>query len=422
MAVTMPWAEKIVVGMSLGFPVNVFTLNDPVLGVLDSAILDGALVAQPVTEFAQQVSIARGRSANQNETQAGVATIVLNNNDRRFDPINEASPYWDTATNTSGVQPRRFVEITSNGEHLFQGAITAINISYDTQFSTCTIEASDDFTRLAGMTIATAFTPPVQISGNRVTTILDLPEVNYPISQRAIDTGGKDLQALQIDAGTNVLSYLQQCALADQALLFMSRDGDIVYTDPVGTVWNYEIAATFTDSNEATGVIPYTGISTITDQTFLYNRIVVSKDGGIEYVENDVASQTNYGIQTYSLTGLLLENNSDADALALELLAKYKDPAYRFDDMQFTFNALSVGNQTTMASLEIGDNIKIIRTFSTGSPLTVELYYQVERLSHDITTGQHTCTIGLGSLKTLIYQFILNDADYGTLSTSNALS
>jgi hypothetical protein len=422
MAVTMPWAEEIVVGMSLGFPVNVFTLDDPILGVLDEAILDGALVAQPVTQFAQVVSINRGRSPNQNETQAGVATIVLNNNDRRFDPINEDSPYWDTATNTSGVQPRRFVEITSNGEHLFQGAITAINISYDTNFSTCTIEASDDFTRLANMTIATAFTPPVQISGNRVTTILDLPEVNYPNDQRVIETGGKDLQALQIDAGTNVLSYLQQCALADQALLFMDRTGNIVYTDPVGTVWNYDIAATFTDSNEATGVIPYTGISTITDQTFLYNRIVTSKDGGIEYVVDDVASQTSYGIQTYSLTNLLLNENADAEALATELLNKYKNPAYRFDDMQFVLNGLTTANQTVMATLDIGDNIKIVRTFATGAPLTVELYYQVERVSHEITTGQHTCTIGLGSLKTLIYQFILDDATYGTLDTSNALA
>lgn len=422
MAVTMPWGETIVVGMSLGFPVNVFTLDDITTGVLDVGILDGALVAQPVTEYAQQVSITRGRSANQNETQAGVATIVLNNNDRRFDPINEDSPYWDATTNTSGVQPRRFVEILSNDEHLFQGAITAINISYDSDFSTCTIEAADDFTRLANMTIATAFTPPVEISGNRVTSILDLPEVLYPLDQRVIDTGGKDLQALQIDAGTNVLSYLQQCALADQALLFMSRDGDIVYTDPVGTVWSYDFSATFTDSTEGIATIPYTGISTITDQTYLYNRVITSKDGGIEYVEDDVVSQTSYGIQTYSLTGLLLENNSDAEALAIELLDKYKDPVYRFDDLQFAVNGLTQANRTVLATLDIGDNIKIVRTFATGLPLTVELYYQVERLSHEITTGQHTCTVGLGSLKTLIYQFILNDANYGTLDTSNALA
>ena len=422
MAVTMPWAEEIVVGMSLGFPVNVFTLDDAVLGVLDEAILDGALVAQPVTEFAQAVSIARGRSANQNETQAGVATIVLNNNDRRFDPINEDSPYWDAATNSSGVEPRRFVEIISNGEHLFQGAITAINITYDSDFSTCTIEASDDFTRLANMTVATAFTPPVEITGDRVTSILNLPEVNYPIDQRVIATGGKDVQALQIDAGTNVLSYLQQVALADQALLFMSRDGEIIYTDPLGTVWNYDIKATFTDGLTGVGIIPYTSIATITDQNFLYNRVITSKDGGTEFIEDDADSQQSYGIQTYSLTGLLLQNNSDAEALAIDLLAKYKDPLYRFDDMQFALNGLSLSNQTTLASLEIGDNIKIIRTFATGSPLTVELYYQVERLSHDISTGQHTCTIGLGSLKILVYEFILDDAEFGQLSTSNALA
>jgi len=418
----MPWGEQIVVGMSLGFPVNVFTLDSATDGILDTSILDGALVAQAVTEYAQSVSIARGRSANQNETQAGVATIVLNNNDRRFDPINESSPYWDSATNTSGVQPRRFVEIISNGEHLFQGAITAISIAYETQFSTCTIEASDDFTRLANMTIATAFTPSVQISGNRVTTILDLPEVNFPIDQRVIETGGKDLQALQVDAGTNVLSYLQDVALADQALLFIDRNGNIVYTDPLGTVWNYDIDATFTDSTAGVAIIPYAGISTITDQTFLYNRIVTSREGGSEYVADDTTSQDSYGIQTYSLTGLLLENDSDAEALATELLTKYKDPVYRFDDMQFVFNGFSTANQTVMASLDIGDNIKIVRTFATGTPLSVELYYQVERTSHEITTGQHTCTIGLGSLKTLIFEFILSDAEYGILDASNALA
>ena len=422
MAVTMPWSEAITVGMSLGFPVNIFTLDSATDGILDTSILEGALVAQAVTEFVQSVSIARGRSANQNEVQAGVATIVLNNNDRRFDPINEASPYWDATTDSSGVEPRRFVEIISNGEHLFQGAITAINISYETNFSTCTIEASDDFTRLANMTIATAFTPTVQISGNRLTTILDLPEVNYPSTQRVIATGGKDLQALQIDAGTNVLDYLQQVALADQALLFMSKDGNIVYTDPLGTVWNYDIQATFTDSTASSGVIPYTSIATITDQTFLYNRVIASKEGGVEFIEDDATSQTDFGIQTFSLTGLLLENDSDAEALATELLAKYKEPVYRFDDMEFIFNNMSVGNQTTMTSLEIGDNIEIVRTFATGSPLTVELYYQVERINHDITTGQHTCMIGLGSLKTLIFEFILDDPEFAQLSTSNALA
>jgi hypothetical protein len=149
---------------------------------------------------------------------------------------------------------------------------------------------------------------------------------------------------------------------------------------------------------------------------------VTSKEGGTEYVEDDIASQDSYGIQTYSLTGLLLENDSDAEALATELLTKYKDPVYRFDDMQFVFNGLSTANQAVMASLDIGDNIKIVRTFATGSPLTVELYYQVERTNHEITTGQHTCTIGLGSLKTLVFEFILDDAEYGILSTSNALA
>ena len=272
----MPWSETIIVGMSLGFLVNKFTLDDATLGVLNSVgVLEGELEALAVTQYVQSVDITRGRSANQNEIQAGVATITLNNNDRRFDPINTASPYWDATTNDSGVQPRRFVEIKSNDKFLFVGAITAITIEYSSDFSTCIIEAADDFTRLANMTIGTALTPTVEISGTRVTRILDLTEVDYPSDQRDIATGGKSLQALLIDAETNVLTYLQQCALADQALLFMSRAGNLTYTDPISTVWNYDFVSTFTDGVVSSGVIPYTNIATITDQTFLYNRVAI---------------------------------------------------------------------------------------------------------------------------------------------------
>ena len=419
----MPWNESIVVGMSLGFLVNQFVLNDATFGELNGVgVLDGELEALAVTGYVQSVDITRGRSSNQDETQAGVATITLNNNDRRFDPINTASPYWDATTDESGVQPRRFVEIKSNDEFLFVGAITAITIEYSTNFSTCVIEAADDFTRLANMNIGTAITPAVEISGTRVTRILDLTEVDYPIDQRNIATGGKDLQALTIDAETNVLTYLQQCALADQALLFMSRAGDLTYTDPVSFVWNYDFVATFTDGVVSSGVIPYTNISTITDQTFLYNRVTVAKEGGTEFTSDDATSQTSYGIQTYSLTGLLLNDNADAEALSTELLDKYKDPVYRFDDLQFIYNAQTVANQTYLSELEIGDNIKIIRTFATGSPLTVELYYQVERVAHTISTGAHTCTVGLGALKTVVYEFVLDDLIYGVLDSSNALA
>ena len=99
MATTMAWGEEIQVIMELGFPVNPFTLNDVGLGVLDSNALDGTLLGDDVAEYVQEISISRGRSDQLQTFNAGTATITLLNNDRRFDPINEDSPYWNPATN-----------------------------------------------------------------------------------------------------------------------------------------------------------------------------------------------------------------------------------------------------------------------------------------------------------------------------------
>jgi len=425
MATTLAWGETALVTMELGFLVNQFTLDDPTYGQLDGqGVLDGNLEGIDVTNYVKSVQLRRGRSSSLDNFEAGSVSIVLNNNDRRFDPINEASPYWDVTTNETGVQPRRQVTVSLADELVFVGSITTINIAYDQDLSDAIIGASDDFVLLANQSVTTTFTPPVEISGTRITSILDLPEINFPIDQRNIATGGKDLQALAIDAGTNALQYMQACATADQALLFVSRDGTLTYTDPVSTVWYYDVAADFVDANEpiTAGVVPYTGINTITDQTFLYNKVVVAKEGGTEYISNDAASQASYGISTLTLTGLLLENNTDAEALSTQLLDAYKDPVYRFDDMQFVVNGMGSNSRTTLNQLEIGDGIKIVRTFATGSPLTVERYYQVDRLQHTVTPTQHQVTIGLGDLKTVIYAFILDDTTFGTLDSTNALT
>jgi len=425
MATTLAWGETALVTMTLGFLVNQFTLDDAIYGQLDGVgVLDGNLEGIDVTEYVKSVQLRRGRSSSLDNFEAGSATIVLNNNDRRFDPINDASPYWDVSTNETGVQPRRQVTVSLADELVFVGSITTINIAYNQDLSDAIIGASDDFVLLANQSVTTTFTPPVEVSGTRITSILDLPEIDFPTDQRNIATGGKDLQALAIDAGTNALQYMQACATADQALLFVSRDGTLTYTDPVSTIWYYDVAADFVDANEpiTAGVVPYTGINTITDQTFLYNKVVVAKEGGTEYISNDAASQASYGISTLTLTGLLLENDTDADALSTQLLDAYKEPVYRFDDMQFVVNGMGSNSRTTLNQLELGDGIKIVRTFATGSPLTVERYYQVDRLQHTITPSQHQVTVGLGDLKTVIYAFILDDTTFGTLDSTNALT
>lgn len=424
MALTMPWGEQVTVTMAVGFLVNKFTLNDPILGLLDgTGVLDGNLEGIDVTEWVQEVSFTRGRNNELDAFEAGVAYIKLLNNDRRFDPINESSPYWDATTNRSGVQPRRRVTISSDGELLFVGAITDIAIDYDGDLSTASFTCSDDFVLLSNTTIETSFTPPVEISGTRIASILDLPEVGFPADDRNIATGGQDMGAYEVTAGTNVLQYLQKVAQSDQAFLFMSRDGLLTYTDPLESIWYYDVQADFTDFQDPLpiGSIAYTSIRTITDQTYLYNKVITSITGGADNVADDTDSQDAFGISTLSLTDLLLDQNSEAVTVAETLLEKYALPLYRFDDLTFVINGMSTANRQSLCQLDLVDGVRVTRTFAVGTPATVEGYYQVEQVQHTITPNSHSVTIRLGDLKTVIYPFTLSDPTYGTLDSGNAL-
>jgi hypothetical protein len=422
----MAWGEEITVLMELGFLVNIFTLDSAEDGVLGQDILGGTLVGDDVSQFCQEISISRGRSDQLQNFNAGTCTVRLLNRDRRFDPINESSPYWDVSTGKSGVTPRRKVTIFSDGVQLFTGRITDIDVSYEpnnpdatSENSYVTITAADDFVLLANTFTENAITPTQELSGTRVTSILDLPEVNYPVT-RDIDAGAATLgggATFDIDTNTNVLTYLQRVATSEQGYFFVAADGDLTFTD--------RIAASFTAPSayfsDAGTDIPYTSLSVMYGQEFLYNKVVCQVEGGIDQVANDVASQTEYGISTLNLSGLLLVDDAAALTLAADLLDRYKEPEYRFDRIQTIYNPLSSGDQVTLTAVDLADVVRITRTYPTGTPATVTKDYSIENIRHVISPSSHTVEYGL-AVADLVYAFILDDSLYGVMDSTNALT
>lgn len=427
MATTLAWGEQITVLMELGFEVNKFTLDDPVLGVLDGeGRLDGTLIGDDVSEYCQQVTINRGRPDQLQNFNAGTCSVTLLNRDRRFDPTNQDSPYWNPVTGKSGVTPRRKVTILSGGVPLFTGRITDIDIAYEPNQptatednSTVTITAADDFVLLANTYIGNAITPSSQLSGARVSSILDLTEVNYPAT-RDIDTGTATLgggATFEIAANTNVLTYLQNVATAEQGYFFIAANGDLTFTDRVAASFASS-SATFSDTGSD---LPYTALSVLYGQEFLYNKVVATIVDGADQTANDAASQANYGISTLNLSGLLLEDDAAAATLAADLLDRYKEPQYRFDRLQTLYNALDVSDQATVTALELADAITITRTYPTGSPASVTQSYSIEALRHTITPSEHRVEIQL-AVADLVFPFILDDAIYGVMDSTNALT
>jgi hypothetical protein len=419
MATTLASGEQITVLAEVGFITNEFTLDDAEAGVLDNTqyVLDGNLEGVDITEYCQEVSISRGRQDQFAQFNAGQCSITLLNNDRRFDPINTDSPYYDVAAGRSGVVPRRKVTITSGVNHLFTGRITDIDVVYNFQLSEVVITAADDFVLLANTVVEADVTPSVELSGARVDFLLDLPEIDYPLTTRNISAGLATLGAFQIDANTNALTYLQSIATSEQGACFVAANGDLTFTDRLDASFA-TVAAQFSDA----GVdIPYTALQVIYGQEFLFNRIQATIQGGAVQVANNATSQTEFGITTLALPDLLLQSDSEALTLANYLVALYANPQYRFDDLGLVTSAMSAPNRDAVNALELQDVVEVTRTYATGSPASVTELYAVERLTHLITAGEHRVTVGLFNTE-ILFQLVLDDAVFGTLDGTNALA
>ena len=66
----------------------------------------------PVTQWVYSMTTDRGRSDDWGDFY-GAASVTLNNRDRRFDPFNTSSPYWDSTNNKTKLLPRRQIRITA---------------------------------------------------------------------------------------------------------------------------------------------------------------------------------------------------------------------------------------------------------------------------------------------------------------------
>ena len=414
----MPWGGVYTVLMEVGFVVRQFTLDSSILDGTD--VLDGTLEGVDVTSFVKVLSINRGRQDNLQDFNAGTCSIVLNNNDRRFDPSNLSSPYIDPLTNLSGVVPRRKVQVLYGATALFTGRIIDIDIKYEPSpetLSEVTVESADDFLRLASTTL-NAQTPSVQLSGARVSSVLDTSEVNFP-ANRALSTGVTTLGNYPITANTNTLDYLQRIARTEQGYLYIAGDGNLTFTDRVEAAFG---APSVTFADDGTGV-KYSELGVQYGDEFLYNRIACVNESGVTSIASDSASQTTFGISNFTVSGLLFDSDTASAALATFLVNLFKDPLYRFDKVRVDFAGTAIGviDQALIVALDLGDNVRVKRTFTTGSPLAVSQDVSIQRIEHAISPTAHSIRLQLSSTR-IVYELILDSATFGVLDSDNALA
>jgi hypothetical protein len=408
-----------------GYDVNSFTLDSATKGLLDGTFpLGPGSDFADVTDSATQINIRRGRRDQGDQFAAGTMTFTINDVDGIFNPFDENGPYYNTPDALPGLAPLRSVELiryddNDTPQYLYRGKV----VNYDYNFAldgidTVTVYCADNF-YLLSQTFMDELNVGVETSGERIETVLDLPEVAYPTgAARSIDIGTVDLghdAAYTVPGGTNVLGYLLQInQTAEFGRLFVSRAGVLTFTPRVGTTLS---APVIDFMDDGTGV-PYDGLGITFEADAVTNRVYIENLGTANATADDLASQAAFFVQTYSITNSLLDDTELA-AAATYLLDGI--PEARYNSVETVFGALTDTQRDTVAVVDISDTVSIQRTFVTGNTTTtLAQELSVEGVEHEITLNGHRIML-FTSPTTIVYELILDNAEFGIIDALNVL-
>jgi hypothetical protein len=386
-----------------------FQLDDAVYGKLNTGTLGGLAYAD-LTSLVLSITIKRGRNRQLDQFNAGTAQVVFNNNTRILDPLNTASIYYPY------VLPRSPIIIYANGTPIYTGYVEDWNLDYgnasqDRMIASCV----DTFGTMANQ-VLNAWTPSEEKSGVRVSAVLDRPEVLYQ-GARSIGTGSSTLGAYAVTQGTTVLNYLQQVNTSEQGFLYSAADGTMTFKGR-SSVLNPVSGASFRTDGAG---INYMSLVNQYGSELLYNYIVGTSPAGAAQTASDSTSINLYQAQNYNLLNLLNSTTTEVAGLVNYLLGKYKNPVLRFTGVSIQLAALTTAQWATIFAIDLTSVVTVQKDFSTGTPTSTSQTVIVSGINHKISAGTHIIEYTFESTDQNAY-FTLDDAIFGTLSTTNLLS
>ena len=422
MATPVVQSGDYLIELDTGFLQDAFTLDDATRGVLNNTeyVLDGTTQFADITQWCKQVTYRRGRRLDTDQFGPGTMAVVLDDTlaGGILSPYDTSSPYYDPANNQPGLAPLRAIRLSRQGAYLFVGVV----VNYDYQFqlggnNLVNILAADGFYKLAQCYLDELNVTP-ETSGERLETILDLPEVAlFPGALRNVATGTVNLghdAAFTIPQGTNALQYAQQINQTSEfGRLFMDRTGVFTFQERIGTTLSGPVV-NFDDQGAQT---PYNDLEIEFDASHVVNRAAVTSLDGDTGTDDDAASQAEYFIQTRAITSSLLHDQGELDAAATYLLVPNPQP--RFTSVATNFALLSSLQRDAVALIDIGDTIAIEKDVLGFGPLTEEL--AVEGIDAVINFAQGHTVRFYTSPTTVVFALILDDPVYGVLDSVNVL-
>lgn len=328
------------------------------------------------TDLSNLVSVTVDRPASRNlgvlvRWEAGTCRVVLDNQDRRYDPANLDGPYVsDTETQLQPMTPIRviaqapvnvdgdLVDLAGDGGlydsdfPIFRGFAD----SWVTVYSGRALTSETVLSATDGTKVLARFNGPEQASagagelaGARVTRVLD--NAGWADELRSIETGVATLQATTL--AQPAWTELLLTADSERGDLFFNGAGELTFLDRTHRVVTEESAVPQADWDDAyDGTLRFARPQLSVDETLIRNTVTIANVGGTEQTATDATSQARFLPLGLKRTDLLLQSDGAALSYADAILAQLKDPHLRLDG--FDYSPGSLPEQLVAASVVLG--------------------------------------------------------------------
>ena len=304
-------------GWSLGYGgLGAVSLGDP----------DDPSVYEDVIADVRGIHVAYGKARELEHYRPALASVVLDNREREYDPLNLSGSHV-SGLGVTEIQPGRRIRIsathptTSISYDVFRGTIQAWEMNYQQNAdATTTARAADLMADLAAAKVT--LTTTAGLSNVAAQNILDAAG----IATASVQTGQSTLQATTF-TNASALSALQLVETSEQGAIYVTPDG-VLNVDDRHAILD-EARSNTSQATFGAGNLTITSIAVEYDSDLIKNDISLQRTGGTAQTATDAASITAYGTRSYALTSLMNSADAEVDSLADGILSQFKSAELR---------------------------------------------------------------------------------------------
>ena len=330
-----------------------------------------------ISDYLEGIQINRGTAPTTiPQAIAATCTVMLKNDDARFDPGNTSSPYGLNKV-IVGVPIRISATYSAATYRLFYGFATGWDVDYPDMGlrSVTVLSAVDGIQRLNQEGIG-ANTYPVESTSSRLAAVLD--DVGWPAGLRNLDTGVTDVEAFDDDTTVTAFRHINDVVNIEAGRVFIAGDGDFTFHNRTHHAGGASSLYTFGPSD-----LPYSEVTVAYNDEFLYNTVeVTSADGTVARAEH-ITSIEDYGARVLAYSGVAATFN-DATNVAEWQRSRFGVQRVRVSSFELKPQADPTNLWPAVLGLDLRD-VVTVKTDPPGSGTNLTQKVAVDGISHTIT-------------------------------------